>query len=58
MPTSDNDSELESYEDYKKRKVVSLVERTKDILIEINDSSLKPEDKDKMRYELMKMFII
>lgn len=58
IPSSSNNSEVESYEDYKERKVKFLVERTKDILINIHDSSLKEEDKDKMRYELMKMFIL
>lgn len=58
MPTISNDTPVESYSDYKERKVRSLVKSTEEILVEIFNSSLTDKDKKDLRYELIKMFIL
>lgn len=57
IPTASNDSEVESYETYKDRKVARWEERMKEIRIEVKDSSLTAKDKEVVLFDLLKKLI-
>lgn len=56
-PTRGNNSELETYEQYKDRKVLAWEERMKEIRIEVKDSSLTAKDKEVVLFDLLKKLI-
>lgn len=57
IPTASNDSEVESYDTYKDRKVLAWEERMRQIRIEVKDSSLKAKDKEVVLFDLLKKLI-
>lgn len=52
-----NPAEEETYEEYKNRKEKDWNDRIKSIMIEIKDSSLTQDDKDRMQLEFMRMLL-
>lgn len=57
-PVSESHTEeKETYEQYKDRKEVGWKETVKTLMIEIKDSSLKQDDKDRIQLELIRMLL-
>jgi predicted transcriptional regulator len=54
MPTRSNTSPVESYTEYRQKKIFNLTKDFQHILSELNQCSLKTEDKEKLRIEFLK----